>query len=340
MLQLMSNAAPKISIIVKAFNEEDLIEACLRSAVLEAEIVNGEVILVDSISTDRTLTIASQFPIRIIQFEVLADRGCGAAVQLGYQLAKGDFIFLLDGDMELEPGFIVRALNYLEQNPKVAGVGGRLIDQQINTLADQRRVEQYSAIQEVKHMPSLGGGGLYRRSAIEAVGYLAHRWLPACEEAELGARLIASGWHIVRLPYPSVKHTGHDETTWQMITRLWRNRRLHAYGIFLRTAIGKPWYWRAAKTAWPVFITPVIYFLVSIGALFLAAMGVGILVGLFACGLVLWTVILVLMTTRKKNLYEAFLAIVAWHFSTAAAFIGFFKKVGNPLDPISARVLK
>ena len=78
----MSSNGPKVTVLVKALDEEATIAACLEAAVREAAAVNGEVILVDSLSTDRTVAIAKRFPVRIVQFVDRDDRGCAAAVQL------------------------------------------------------------------------------------------------------------------------------------------------------------------------------------------------------------------------------------------------------------------
>lgn len=217
----MSNAGkPRLSIIIKALNEEQHIAACLAAAVHEAQSVDGEVILVDSLSTDNTLAIARQYPIRIVQFKKIEDRSCGAAVQLGYQYAHGDFIYVLDGDMVLERGFIAQALELLEADPELAGVAGKLIDKQISTVLDENRVLVSADLSQSIEMDELEGGGLYRRTAIASVGYLAHRWLPAFEESELGIRLRSKGWHLKRLPQTAVSHTGHQENNWGMLTRL------------------------------------------------------------------------------------------------------------------------
>jgi hypothetical protein len=49
----------------------------------------------------------------------------------------------------------------------------------------------------------LGGGGLYRRSAIE-IGYLTNLNLHGYEEAELGIRLQAAGYKLHRLDAPTL----------------------------------------------------------------------------------------------------------------------------------------
>ena len=176
--------------------------------------------------------------------------------QLGYQYAHGKYLYVLDGDMVLQPGFLSAALNYLESNPDVAGVAGKVLDTSIKTLDDKRRASMATAQQQILEVPDLGGGGLYRRKAIESVGYLAHRWLPACEEAELGARLRASGWHLIRLPNIAVLHTGYSESNFQMLHRLWRNRRMHADGIIFERPLGVHGGGSSIRQAWFVFVAP------------------------------------------------------------------------------------
>lgn len=329
-----------MTIIVKALNEEKRIEACLRSALAELQGLHGEVILADSLSSDRTVEIAARFAVEIVQFESAQDRGCGAAVQLGYQFARGRYIYVLDADMTLEPGFLARAMAYLESHPEVAAVGGRLIDTQVNNAADKMRIAHYAAVRETQSVASLGGGGLYRRSAVEAAGYLAHRWLPACEEAELGARLVSAGWRLVRLPEAAVSHSGHQESTLQMLGRQWRNRRMQAYGMFLRSALGRPWLRTVLGSCWFVFAAPLMHLTSLAIAALGAVMGGAFLSLLGGAQLLLWGAVFCALAWRKKSPQEALIAILAWHLYAVAALIGFIRPLGNPAIAIPARVLR
>ncbi|HEY0885382.1 MAG TPA: glycosyltransferase, partial [Ramlibacter sp.] len=67
-----------VSIIIKAFNEEKNICAAIESSLAAAAEVGGEVILADSNSTDRTVELASRYPIRIVQLVHSHERCCGA----------------------------------------------------------------------------------------------------------------------------------------------------------------------------------------------------------------------------------------------------------------------
>lgn len=331
--------SPEITIIVKALNEERHIEDCLRSALAALQGFDGEVVLADSLSADRTVDIARRFPVRIVQFASAADRGCGAALQLGYQFARGRFIYVLDGDMQLEPAFLRRAHQYLLDHPDVAGVGGRLVDTQFNTLADRFRAREYARLRTEQEVAGLGGGGLYRRAAVEQVGYLSNRWLSAYEEAELGVRLRAAGHRLVRLADAAVSHSGHNEDSLQMLLRLWRNRRIQALGVFLRGALGRAWMGETVRLCWFVFAAPLLYAAAALLALLAGAAGTAwplavggsvaaVLGG--AWGLQAW---------RKRSAREGLMAVLHWQLCFAGALRGFLRRPRDPAEPIPARVL-
>jgi glycosyltransferase involved in cell wall biosynthesis len=326
---------PVVSIIIKALNEERHIAACIEAALREAASVGGEVVLVDSLSTDRTVEIASRYPIRIVQFANIEDRGCGAAVQLGYQHAEGEFIYVLDGDMILKPDFLGLALAVLRADTALAGVGGRLADTSVLTASDHKRAQTASRLRAPLDVEELGGGGLYRQAAIEAVGYLAHRWLPAFEEAELGMRLRAAGWRLRRLPDTAVTHNGHAESDLGMMRRLWRNRRAHAGGMLLRAALGTAWWKAACRKQWHVLLTFVLHGLaLATGLLFAAPFSLSPVMLICGTETLLWGGMLCLLSARKRSVYRGALAVLLWHYFAAAALIGFFRRLPDPRTPI------
>lgn len=326
-----------VSILIKALNEEARIGKCLAAAVREAESVKGEVILVDSLSTDRTVEIARSYSVRVVQFSRLEDRGCGAAVQLGYQFANGAYIYVLDGDMELQTGFIAKALAILEAEPYLAGVGGKLVDTHVRTSADARRAQTIGSVSKRIEVDHLGGGGLYRREAIESVGYLAHRWLPACEEAELGFRLHAAGWRLVRLPDVAVTHTGHEESSWEMLGRLWRNGRAHAGGMFLRSAFGKAWWWHTVRYHQALILTLAIHFATLGTAILFGSNFVDMLEEWLLLEFGAWVGLWFALGIKKRSLSLAAFSLLNWHILTFALLLGARRALADPERPIPAR---
>jgi glycosyltransferase involved in cell wall biosynthesis len=94
----MENARLPISVIVLTYNEEANIEACLRSVCEWA----GEIFVVDSGSTDRTLEIARQFTANIVNhpFENYSRQRNWAQEHL---LLTYDWVFHIDADERVTP---------------------------------------------------------------------------------------------------------------------------------------------------------------------------------------------------------------------------------------------
>lgn len=98
---------PRLSLIVITKNEEAVIERCLRSAAALA----GEIVVVDSGSTDRTPEIAKEFGAKLLQ---PADwPGFGPQKQRAQEAATGDWILSLDADEWIEEGLRAEILAVL-----------------------------------------------------------------------------------------------------------------------------------------------------------------------------------------------------------------------------------
>ena len=97
-----------VSVIIKAFNEEKNIVAAIESSLAAVAEVGGEVILADGHSTDRTVELASLYPVRVVQLANAHERCCGVGPQLGYQHSRGEYVYILDGDMRMMQGFLPR----------------------------------------------------------------------------------------------------------------------------------------------------------------------------------------------------------------------------------------
>lgn len=206
-----------VSIVIKALNEQANIERTLRSAVAAARAIEGEVILADSGSTDATVDIARAYPVKVVQLANPDERSCGIGAQLGYQYARGEFVYILDADMEISVDFLRQALALMAQDEGLAGVGGRVEEMQLSSLEFQARAQRGAADMQAGNVDHLAMGGLYRRSAIDAIGYLTNRNLHSYEEFELGLRLRSAGWRLMRLPVVSVRHYGHTMPAYRLL---------------------------------------------------------------------------------------------------------------------------
>jgi len=90
----------KVSIVIPTLNEEKTLPGLLDSIKIQ-EFDDYEVIIADAHSTDRTREIALSYGCRVVDGGLPAvGRNAGAAA------ANGEFLFFLDADVILPPGFI------------------------------------------------------------------------------------------------------------------------------------------------------------------------------------------------------------------------------------------
>jgi rhamnosyltransferase len=84
---------PKVSIIIRCYNEEQNIGKLL-SGIMVQTYQDFEIILVDSGSTDATLAIAGGYPIRVISISP-EEFSFGRSLNLGCQVAKGEYLIVV-----------------------------------------------------------------------------------------------------------------------------------------------------------------------------------------------------------------------------------------------------
>lgn len=332
------SARCRVSVIIKALNEEKKISAAIESALRAVHQVGGEVILADSCSTDRTVELALAYPIRIVQLANADERCCGVGPQLGYQHSRGEFVYLLDGDMQMLEGFLEVALDFMLAHPDVAGIGGQVVELNNESLEYVARSAQVRPHMKAGTVDRLDGGGLYRRSAIEAAGYFSDRNLHSYEEFDLALRLRSLGWKLWRLPMNVVHHTGHEVPAYQLLMRRWDSRYLWGLGELIRASTGKvrlKMVFQGLRELW-------IY--LGILAWWAALLGI-LLLPLSASAKLAWfaallAMPLVLMAWRKRSLDKALYSVVSWCFNAAGLVRGSLRPRRCATAPIPSLILR
>jgi glycosyltransferase involved in cell wall biosynthesis len=329
------DAAPELSVVIKALNEAEKIEACIRSVLAATDPETTEIILADSLSDDATVKIAAQFPVRVVQLSRIADRGCGTAAQLGFQHARGRWLLLIDGDMELDPHFLAPARAALDSDRGLAGVGGMVIDR-VMTLEFQRRAAATKPSLRPGSQKHLDGGGLYRMEALRQAGYLADRNLHAFEEFDLGMRLSALGWKLLRLDRPAVYHHGHAMPAARLLWHRWRTNYVLGHGELMRAALGTRRQWRVARGASYNFLAIAWWIALLAGLVGLALHPSGP-----AAGVLLLIVIapFVAQVARKRNVKLGLYSVALINVHGLGFVVGLLRPRIDPTTPIESVVL-
>ncbi|MBU2560047.1 glycosyltransferase [archaeon] len=119
----MSSKA-RVSVIVPNRSGEETIEECLKAA-FTSDFKNFEVVLVDDASTDNSLEIVSNYPVKLIELKEHA--GVSAARNTGARNANGDVLLFIDADCILEPdalALVERSVS--DETPIIGGTYTRI----------------------------------------------------------------------------------------------------------------------------------------------------------------------------------------------------------------------
>ena len=101
-----------LSLVIPIFNEEDSI-TILNEKILKAlKGYNFEIIYVDDSSTDSSREVIKSInKKKVILVELSKNYGQSLALAAGFEVAKGDYIITLDGDLQNDPNDILPMLN-------------------------------------------------------------------------------------------------------------------------------------------------------------------------------------------------------------------------------------
>lgn len=106
------NMSDKVSIVIAARNYDKYLPEAIESALAQDH--PSEVIYVDDCSFDKSVSIARNYPIRIITNTI--HRGVAYNRNKGFEFANGDWLINLDGDDVLPPNYVSLMLEAARPN--------------------------------------------------------------------------------------------------------------------------------------------------------------------------------------------------------------------------------
>ena len=117
----MSTPSKKVSVVVPAYNEEDIIGDIIQriTDTLTKTEYSFEVIVIDDGSTDETWVQAEEAGANVIRHPY--NIGLGAAIKTGIRNAQGEIILILDADGQHSPEDIPRLLEKIDPYDLVVG---------------------------------------------------------------------------------------------------------------------------------------------------------------------------------------------------------------------------
>lgn len=254
----------KVSLYIPAYNAEAFLVGCLES-VLAQTLPPDEILVIDDGSQDYTAMIAAHFPVTYIRHA--GNRGLAAARNTAVRAARNEIVASLDSDCVPQPGWLERLAAHFA-DPKVAAVGGKLVERVQDSVADRWRavhMQQHWGEQQVRNPRFMFGNNIaLRKSVVAESGWYDERLRTNGEDSNMSTRIAALGYDTFYEPSAVVHHMRRDtvdsvlETFWRYrrdyyhpVTwpKVWRNFRYQYFGS-ARYVLQEDWRERRFSLLW------------------------------------------------------------------------------------------
>lgn len=168
----------KLSMVVPCYNEEENV-AAFQAAVIEAFQGCGysyELIFIDDGSHDGTLRELKKLynkqacPVSVVSFS--RNFGKESGLYAGLEHATGDYISLIDADLQQRPELVRQMVEYLDQNPDydiVAAYQDKRGDGKVLSFFKQNFYSLINRLSTVKLRPDASDFRTFRRSVAEGI---------------------------------------------------------------------------------------------------------------------------------------------------------------------------
>lgn len=210
---------PKISILIRCYNEEQHIGRLL-SGITQQNIKDVEIIVVDSGSTDATLSIAARYPVKIVSIRP-EEFSFGRAINFGCQFASSEFIVLASAHVYPVYRDWLENLIIPFSNNTIALTYGKQRGTDVSKYSEKQILaawfpDDMSMMGLQEHPFCNNANAAIRRSVWDAFPY--NEELTGLEDLDWAKRVILSGHRIVYVPNATVIHV-HDEKWGQILNR-------------------------------------------------------------------------------------------------------------------------
>lgn len=205
----------RISIVIPNFNGAEHLEVCLTSIRCQT-MTDHEVIVVDNGSTDRSIEIVQGWNAAVRMIRLSENKGFAAAVNEGIRHASGNYIALVNNDIELDPRWLEELSSRLEARPELGSVASKMInfyDRNLIDAAGDILTSAGNVVGRGTGMKDAGqfdreelifgacaGAGMYRKEIFTSTGLFDEDYFAWFEDADHSFRSQMSGWKCLYVP--------------------------------------------------------------------------------------------------------------------------------------------
>jgi glycosyltransferase involved in cell wall biosynthesis len=216
-LKIRLSEMPKTSIVIRCFNEEKQIGRLL-SGIMQQTIQDVEIILVDSGSTDATVSIASCYPVKILSITP-EEFSFGRSLNLGCQASQGDLIVIPSGHVyPLHKDWLEKLIAPFE-DPEIALTYGKQRGNEVTKYSEHQVFAKWfpeeSNLKQT-HPFCNNANAAIRRSLWEQIPY--DETLTGLEDLNWAKKVLQLGYCIAYVADAEIIHV-HNETPKKIFNR-------------------------------------------------------------------------------------------------------------------------
>lgn len=232
-----------LTIVTPSLNHGRFLGECLAS-VASQEGVELEHLVMDGGSTDNSAEVAAGFPGAVWVSE--NDGGMSAAINKGFDRARGDWVMWLNADDRLKPGALAEVMRRLRASRADIVYGGYNFVDETGSFKRRMRMPRWSRFVHTHHHCYIGStAAFYRRASVLGAGFRLREDFRYVMDGEFYARLDAAGLSFERIQEvvadfrlhagnASMRHLGEDRD----MERILAAERQHVESRAIRRAYG------------------------------------------------------------------------------------------------------
>src|SRR5262245_46607498 len=229
----MERSAPTVSVVIPNHNgatERDgltFLELIL-SSLREQSFRDFDVTVVDDASTDDSIAyLEREWPdVEVVTLE--RNAGFAVAVNTGIRASTGEYIALLNNDVELSSDWLEELVRELDADAKAGFVTGKILGYEHRNRIDEAGQDYYTCgrfsprgqgeadlgnYEERATIPiATAAASIYRREAVEGAGFFDEDYFLYCEDSDLCLRMLLGGYRGLYVPKPRAYHVGGGTT--------------------------------------------------------------------------------------------------------------------------------
>jgi GT2 family glycosyltransferase len=229
-------ADPRVTVFIPVHNRERYIRVAVNS-ILAQTFDDFELLVVDDGSTDATMEVLERFSdprLRVVSNP--GNRGIPYTRNRGLELARGEYIALLDSDDHAYPHRLRRQVTYLDRHPGIAQVGSWCSFMDADGAMLERVRRQPLTPEDVHahllfHCPVINRTVMARTAILRELRY--DEAFPRCQDYDMHARLVRAGHRLANLGEILVCGREHAGRFTGRTAGLGRERKMAVYRAML-----------------------------------------------------------------------------------------------------------